>query len=431
MEKQSYKLIAKTQAGLEGVLTQELKALGAENVEAQRRAVSFDGNTQMLYQANLWCRTALSILKPLFEFSFQTQQEFYEIMREFNWDKIFSVNKTIAINALAFESVFTNTHFLSQRSKDAIADFFTEKTGKRPNVNIDDPQIKINVFINKDKCSVSLDSSGAPLFKRGYRRKNVAAPLNEVLGAGLILLTGWDKKKPFYDPMCGSGTFSIEAGMMALNMAPSIFRRNFSFMHWNDYEPILWDQLRQKARDSELKDTPEIIAADISNQSMDAARQNMMEAGLLGRIKLEKRDFFQTKPSHENGILIINPPYGRRLESDDISEYYQKLGTTLKHNFTGFEAWILSPDKLLTHKIGLRHSSQQVVFNGQIECRFLGYELFKGSKKEFKTEPKSDTFRKHTKKEGEYKKKQYRSEKNDSFTPRPPKKYTPRRKNDK
>jgi len=431
LENQSYKLIAKTQAGLEPVLANELQALGANNVQAQRRAVVFEGNTGMLYQANLWCRTALSILKPLFEFRFQTQQEFYDIMRAHNWDLVFAVNKTIAINALAFESVFTNTHFLSQRSKDAIADYFLDKTGKRPSVNIDDPQVKINVFINKDLCSVSLDSSGAPLFKRGYRRKNVAAPLNEVLGAGLILLTGWDKETPFYDPMCGSGTFSIEAGMMALNMAPSIFRRNFSFMHWQEYEPELWENLRQKARDQELKKTPEIYAADISNQSMDATRQNIMEAGLLGRIKLEKRDFFNSKPSHDSGLLIINPPYGRRLESENIDEYYQKLGTALKHNYTGFKAWILSPDKALTHKIGLRNSAHHFVFNGQLECRFLGYELFKGSNKEYKTDKKSDFPKKSHKNDFGSKKKSYPDKKSNNFAPRPLKKFDSQKKNDK
>jgi putative N6-adenine-specific DNA methylase len=379
-------MIAKTLAGLEGVLEKELVDLGAQDVKQQRRAVSFTGDTKILYKVNLWSRTALSILQPLFEFSFETQQEYYDKLREYKWDDIFSVDKTIAINALAFDSVFTNTHFLAQRTKDAIVDFFTDKTGKRPSVDIDEPQIKINVFITKNTCSISLDSSGAPLFKRGYRRKNVTAPLNEVLGAGLVLLTGWDKQQPFYDPMCGSATFSIEAAMIALNMAPSIFRRNFSFFHWQDFDTQLWESLKQEARDGELNNVPEILASDISNLAMDAARQNLMEAGLLGRVKLEKRDFFQSKPTHENGTVIINPPYGRRLQSENINEYYQNMGTALKHNYAGFKAYIISPDKILTHKIGLRHSSQKMVFNGQIECRFLGYELYKGTKKIHKTD---------------------------------------------
>lgn len=387
-------MIAKTLAGLEGVLEKELIDLGAQDVKQQRRAVSFSGDTKMLYKVNLWSRTALSILQPLFEFSFETQQEYYEVLREYTWDEIFTVDKTIAINALAFDSVFTNTHFLAQRTKDAIADFFTEKAGKRPSVDIDDPQIKINIFITKNTCSVSLDSSGAPLFKRGYRRKNVTAPLNEVLGAGLVLLSGWDKQQPFYDPMCGSATFSIEAGMMAMNMAPSIFRRNFSFFHWQYFDSELWESLKQEARDGELKTGPEILASDISNLAMDAARQNLMEAGLLGRVKLEKRDFFQSHPAHDTGTVIINPPYGRRLQSEDISEYYQNMGTALKHNYAGFKAWIISPDKILTHKIGLRHSSQTMVFNGQIECRFLGYELYKGTKKIHKTELRQKPLRK-------------------------------------
>ena len=381
METKTDILIAKTLAGLEEILAKELTDLGAHDVMAQKRAVQFRGDEVMMLKANLWSRTALSILKPLHDFTFSGQQEYYDVLRVYPWDEIFSVDKTIAINALAFHSEFTNTHFLAQRTKDAIADYFKEKTGKRPTVNIDDPQIKINIFINRDRCSVSLDSSGAPLFKRGYRRKNVAAPLNEVLGAGLVMLSGWDMKSPFYDPMCGSATFSIEAGMMAMNMAPSIFRRSFSFTHWKNFEPALWESIREEARAAEKKETPEIFASDISNSSMDAARQNLMEAGLLGRVKLEKKDFFQSKPAHVNGWIIMNPPYGRRIQSDDIKSYFANIGTTLKHNYTGFQAWIISPDKTLTHKIGLRHITQKMVFNGQLECRFLGYELYKGSKK--------------------------------------------------
>jgi putative N6-adenine-specific DNA methylase len=381
-------MIAKTLAGLENVLADELRQLGAANVQVQKRAVAFEGEMEILYKANLWCRAAISILKPVFDFTFEGQQQYYDYLREYNWSEIFSVDKTIAIHAIAFESEFTNTHFLSQRTKDAVVDHFMEKTGKRPSVDIDDPQIKISIHINRNKCSVSLDSSGAPLFKRGYRRKNVSAPLNEVLGAGLIMLSGWDRQSPFYDPMCGSATFSIEAGMMAMNMAPSIFRRSFSFRNWNEYDDNLWENLREEARNAQRNTMPDIFTSDINNQSMDAARQNLMEAGLLGRVKLEKRDFFQSKPSHDSGMVIINPPYGVRLQNENLKEYYQNLGTALKHNYSGFKAWILSPDKLLTHQIGLRHTFQQVVFNGPMECKFLGYDLYRGTKKFHKSDNK-------------------------------------------
>ncbi len=397
-------MIAKTLTGLESVLASELSALGAENVTPQNRAVEFEGDTELMYKINLWSRTALSILKPVFDFTFESQEQYYEILRAYAWDELFEVDKTIAINAIAFNSGFTNSHFLAQRTKDAVADYFTEKTGERPSVDLEDPQVKLNIYINGNQCSVSLDSSGAPLFKRGYRRKNVQAPLNEVLAAGLIMLSGWDMKKPFYDPMCGSATFSIEAAMMALNMAPSIFRRHFSFQHWKGYDPELWEALREQARKEERKKIPEIIASDINNNAMDAARTNLMEAGLLGRVKLEKKDFFSFKPSHSEGMLILNPPYGRRLQSDDIHNYYKEIGTALKHNFTGFDAWIISPDKALTHKIGLRHSSQTIVFNGQLECRFLGYELYQGTKKTHKTETNSTELTPH--KRGEYKDKE-------------------------
>ncbi len=386
MKQESPVLIAKTLAGLEEVLEKELADLGAANIKKLRRAVEFEGDKELMYKVNLWSRTALTILRPLFEFSFTTQQEYYDILREYQWDQVFSVNKTIAINALAFHSEFTNTHFLAQRTKDAVVDYFMDKTGTRPSVDTDDPQIKINVFVNKDQCSVSLDSSGAPLFKRGYRRKNVPAPLNEVLGAGLIMLSGWDKKSPLYDPMCGSATFSIEAGMLALNMAPALFRRNFSFLHWNDFDSPMWENLREQARQSQnTQSMPEIIASDVNNSSMDAARQNLMEAGLLGRVRLEKKDFFNARPAHSKGMIILNPPYGRRLQSDNIKDYYGSIGTALKHLYTGFNAWIISPDKALTHKIGLRHHTQKLVFNGQLECRFLGYDLYKGTMKHKET----------------------------------------------
>lgn len=373
--------IAKTLAGLERTLAGELQELGAANIRPQKRAVVFDGDVQLMYRANLWCRTALSILKPVFEFTFDDQQHYYDILRDYPWGDIFDHDKTMAINALAFDSEFTNTHFLAQRTKDAIVDYFMDKSGKRPNIDTEDPQIKLNVYITQNKCEVSLDSSGAPLFKRGYRRKNVEAPLNEVLGAGLVMLTGWDKQQPFYDPMCGSGTFSIEAGMLANNIAPNIFRQSFSFRNWKDYDDNTWQTMREEAKGMQKNSQVEIFASDISNQSMDATRQNLMEAGLLGKVKLEKRDFFTSRPSHDTGVVIINPPYGVRLQDENIREYYENLGATLKHSYAGFEAWILSPDRSLTHRIGLRHSSQQLVYNGPIECRFLQYKLYTGTKK--------------------------------------------------
>ena len=375
-------LTAKTLSGLEDVLAAELKDLGAHNVKPKRRAVQFDGDDLLIYKSNLWCRSALSILKPVYKFTFESQQEYYDILRAYPWDELFAVDKTISINALAFSSVFSNTHFLAQRTKDAIADYFIDKAGKRPDVDLDDPQVKVNIFIQQNQCTVSLDSSGAPLFKRGYRRKSTTAPLNEVLAAGIIMISGWDKQQPLYDPMCGSGTFSIEAGMMAMNMAPAIFRKNFSFMHWNSFDAQGWDQMRESAAaETPGQSLPEIFASDISNLSMDAARQNIMEAGLLGRVRLEKKDFFASKPRHNNGTLVLNPPYGRRLQSPDISEYYQKIGATFKHNYPGFEAWVISPDKALTHKIGLKHTHRQTVFNGQIECQLLGYKLYQGTKR--------------------------------------------------
>ena len=374
-------MIAKTFSGLEEVLAAELTSLGATEVQPLKRAASFTGDLALLYKINLWSRSALSILKPIFEFSFKSQEEFYDIMHEYKWDEHFAVDKTIAISTVAIQSVFANTHFLAQRTKDAIADFFRDKYNARPDVNIENPDIKINVYVFKDSCSVSLDSSGMPLFKRGYRKHAGPAPLSEVLAAGLIMLSGWDKKQPLYDPMCGSATFSIEAAMMALNMAPATFRKDFSFKNWQDFDETLWENLRTEARESTKTELPHIEASDVSNKSMAIARQNIMEAGLLGRIILEKKDFFVSKPSQNRGYLIMNPPYGRRIEKENIHEFYQKIGSTFKHNYSGFHTWIISPDKTLTHKIGLKPIAKHYVFNGQLDCTFLGYKIYEGSKK--------------------------------------------------
>jgi putative N6-adenine-specific DNA methylase len=381
-------MIAKTLTGLEGVLAEELNVIGAADVKQLKRAVEFTGDTHMLYKANLWCRKAISILKPVFDFEFQNQDEFYEKLRAFQWDDIFSVDKTIAISAVASNSVFTNTQFVAQRSKDAIADYFREKTNTRPSVNIEDPQIKINIFINRNFCSVSLDSSGSPLFKRGYRKNAGMAPLSEVLAAGLIAISGWDKQSPFYDPMCGSGTFSIEAALMALNIAPGSFRNQYAFQNWQGFESSAWEDLKVQANEGILKKAPDIIASDISNKTMTAARQNLMEAGLLGLVKLEKKDFFTARPAHDHGVVFLNPPYGRRLENENIQDFFKSIGAVLKHKYSGFEAWIISPDKSLTHKIGLRTSTRLEVFNGQLDCQFLGYKLYEGTKKIHKTPEK-------------------------------------------
>lgn len=388
MKKETFKIIAKTFSGLEDVLAKELEGLGASDVQTLKRAASFEGDQEMLYKVNLWSRSALSILKPVFEFTFNSQEEFYDIMYAHEWDAYFTPEKTFAISTVAIDSVFSNTHFLAQRSKDAIVDFFRNKDGTRPGVDLENPQIKFNIYVFRDKCSVSLDSSGMPLFKRGYRKQTGPAPINEVLAAGLIMLSGWDKQKALYDPMCGSATFSIEAAMMALNMAPAGFRKDFAFLNWQDYQPEVWNRLREEAAQSAPVNIPDIIASDINNKSMAVARQNIMEAGLLGRIRLEKRDFFLSRPSHSSGVLYLNPPYGRRLETDNIEEFYQKIGSTFKHNYPGFETWIISPDKSLTYKIGLKPAAKYPVFNGQLDCTFLGYTIFSGTLKESKRPPR-------------------------------------------
>lgn len=377
----TFKMIAKTLAGMENVLGKELEGLGGTDVKVLRRAVEYHGDTNLLYKFNLNSRYAISILKPILDFNFTDQQEFYDKMRGFAWDDFFTVEKSIALAAVASNSVFTNTHFVAQRAKDAIVDYFRDKVNARPNVDLENPQIKITIFINRDFCSVSLDSSGIPLFKRGYRKNPGVAPLSEVLAAGLIALSGWDKESPFYDPMCGSGTFSIEAALLARNIAPGSFRNKYSFQNWQDYDPEMWDKLREEAKSSATNAPLTIFASDISNSTMVAARQNLMEAGLLGQVRLEKKDFFAATPYHQKGVVFLNPPYGRRLADDNVADIYHKIGSVLKHKFAGFDAWIISPDKTFTHRIGLRAAAKHNIFNGQLDCQFLGYKLYDGSKK--------------------------------------------------
>ena len=379
MDKKRDLFVAKTFAGLEPLLVKELQEIGAEDIQQLRRAVSFRGDLKTLYRANIWCRTALSVLKQLRSFTFENKESFFEEMRQINWTAQFGIDKTISVIPIAHESdLFVNTMYLAQLSKDAVADSFNEKYGSRPNVDTANANIRINVQVHKNKCNVSLDSSGEALFKRGYRRSPGLAPINEILAAGLIMLSGWDKKSPFLDPMCGSGTFSIEAAMMSANIAPGTERKQFGFSHWSDYDDALFLGEKELARSKKQNVQTEIIASDITGHLLDHTRQNIMNAGLMGSIKVQRNDFFTYRPPFDKGWLILNPPYGKRMIHSDIDELHKNIGEALKHRFAGFKAGIISSEINAMRHIGLKPSKKVPVFNGPLPCTFNVYELFAG-----------------------------------------------------
>jgi putative N6-adenine-specific DNA methylase len=373
--------IAKTISGLEEVLATELRELGASEVTVLRRAVSFRGDKALLYKANYWLRTALRILVPLTSFEIENENDLYTQINAFPWEDIFDVDQTIALDAVVTDSPITHSHYASLKSKDAIVDRFREKLGIRPSVDIENPDIRINLHIYRNKCDVSLDSSGMSLHKRGYRQAIAEAPLSEVLAAGLILLSGWDKKSNFIDAMCGSGTLLIEAALIANNMAPGQYRDTFGFMRWNDYDNDLWNKMVDASLDKGVEFEHRIVGSDISERNLAAARTNIRSARLHKDIELVVSPFETFDPPDGPGILIMNPPYGERIQVDDIIGLYQSIGDRLKNRYSGFDAWIISADLQALKYIGLKPTAKLPVFNGQLECRFVHFSIYQGSKR--------------------------------------------------
>ncbi len=381
-----HQFTSKTFAGLESVLAAELKSLGASDVQISRRAVSFRGNHQLMVRANLQSRTAISIMQEVHRFQFEGKDDFFAQMMAFDWSGIMGSHQTFAVYPVASRSeLFVNTMYLGQLTKDAIVDSFREKTGTRPNVDTDNPDMRIQVYVNNALCVVSIDSSGEPLFKRGYRRGGGEAPLNESLAAGLILLSGWNKEDIFIDPMCGSGTFSIEAAMIAKNTAPGLLRKEFGFSRWPGFDPGLEKLAREEAMDIQTPIRGRFIASDVNVKVLDVARKNIMEAGLMGQIQLGRAEFFSYFPPSQPGFVILNPPYGHRIRQDNMPDFYKKLGDFLKQHYKGYIAGIISQQLNGLRYVGLRPRNKYPVFNGALECRFVVYDLFSGSLKEHKS----------------------------------------------
>ena len=375
-----FKMVAKTLAGLENVLADEIRALGAESVLAERRAVSFVGDQEMMYKANFHLRTAIKILKPIAEFEVTNRDELYDHAKEIPWTNYLALGKSFAIDATVQSEMFVNSMFASLRVKDAIADQFREATGKRPSVNSDDPDIRINVHLMNNHCTLSLDSSGESLHKRGYRIGQGEAPINEVLAAGMILLTGWHGEKDFLDPMCGSGTLLIEAAMIAKGIPPGMYRKSFGFEQWPDFNEKLFEEIYNGEYEKEFNG--KIFGSDISPMDIALAKANIKNASLSKVIELQVHDFINMEPPFENGIIITNPPYGERMKPQSITELYTSMGNTLKNKFAGFEAWIISSSEDGLKSVGLKPAKKIDLFNGALACSFRCFELFKGTHKD-------------------------------------------------
>lgn len=373
--------MARTLFGLEQVLAEELRALGAEEIEVLNRAVQFTGDIALMYEANYCLRSALSIICPLVTFKATNEDVLYVKIREINWKQFLDEGGTLAIDSSVHSSYFKHSKYVALRAKDAIVDQFREKTGVRPSVDLEDPDLRLNLHIADDKVTLSLDSSGDSLHRRGYRKGTNIAPLNEVLAAGMVLLSGWNGKSHFVDPMCGSGTIVIEAALYALNIPPGSIRDKFGFMNWKTFNDKLWNQVKEKALSRIKTSEYEFIASDISGKSLNIAKENIEAAGLSGKIKLIKKPFQKLNPPRGKGIIIMNPPYGERMKKREIDDFYKSIGDQLKSNYPGYEAWILSANRQAMKHIGLRTSKKIPLYNGPLECRFQKYELYKGSKK--------------------------------------------------
>lgn len=371
-------------AGIENILAEELAAMGAQNVEVLNRAVSFEGDKALMYKANYCCRTALRILKPINSFVARNELMLYNNIVKIKWHEIFNINETFAIDAVTSGNYFTHSHYVALKVKDAIADEFREHFGARPSVDVDNPDLRINVHIENERVTLSFDSSGDSLHKRGYRKAVDKAPMSEVLAAGLIKLTGWQCDSNFIDCMCGSGTIPIEAAMMAMNIPAGFFRKKWGFMTWHDFDKELWNNVVLDAG-AEMKEFEyEILASDHSAKAVEIARANIENAHLNHDIKLNKQDMFEMVPPEGGGIMIINPPYGERMEERDLVDFYKSIGDALKKNFKGFEAWIISSNNDAIKLIGLKPSQKINIYNGPLECKFEKFEIFEGSYKDKK-----------------------------------------------
>ena len=380
-----FELIAKTFQGLETVLASELIDLGANNIQIGRRMVSFTGNKETMYRANFQLRTAIRVLKPISHFKAKTADEVYDAVKQIDWTEFLSNDTTFAVDSVVFSNEFKHSKFVAYKVKDAIVDQFREKTGNRPNIRIVNPDIQLHIHVAEYDCTLALDSSGESLHRRGYRQEAVEAPLNEVLAAGMIMMTGWKGQCDLIDPMCGSGTIPIEAALIAKNIAPGVFRKGYAFEKWPDFDADLLDKIyNDDSQEREFKH--KIYGYDNNPAANVIATNNVKAAGLSKDIVLKLQAFQQFEQPAEKAIIITNPPYGERISTNDLLGLYQAIGERLKHAFVGNEAWILSYRDECFDQIGLKATQRIPLMNGALECQFRQYEIFDGKYKAFRSE---------------------------------------------
>jgi putative N6-adenine-specific DNA methylase len=378
---ENFKLTAKTFSGLEPVLAKEIESIGGKKIKVGRRAVFYEGDLETIYKSNYCLRTALRILKEIAAFQFNDVDQFYLRCKEVNWLKYFSVNQSFVVNSTVSHSDdFRNSMFASLKVKDAIADHFRNKKGDRPNVDTQHPEIFIHAHVKGNTCTLSLDSSGESLHKRGYRAVQGKAPLSEVLAAGMILLSGWDGSTDFIDPMCGSGTLPIEAAMIAQNIAPGRFRKDFAFENWPGYNAKMFENI--KASQQTKSFTKKIYASDILRENILAAQTNARRGRVFSAIEFQICDMKDLKINCSNATIIINPPYGERIIQDNLDALYTMIGERLKHQFAGNTAWILTSSKDYLKQIGLKSAKKLLLYNGALECIYASYPLFTGKRKQ-------------------------------------------------
>ncbi len=385
MDTQNLKIQIKTFFGLEPVLAEEIKKLGGTNVEIKNRAVNCEGDLGFLYKINYSARTALKILVPVLTFKAWDESRFYDKLFAFPWDDYMSLDQSFAIDATVYSERFRHSQFMSQKMKDAVVDYFKFHHRKRPNVDTTDPDIKFHLHIDRELVTVSLDASGDALFKRGYRREQGEAPVNEVLASGMLQLAGWDGKGNFLDPMCGSGTLLIEAAMIAMDLPAQIFRKKFAFQNWKNYDSELFQKIKE-VRINRIKEfTGKIVGYDLDSQMLNAAHLNVEAAEMEDVIEIKRQDFFESKKELFPLLMVFNPPYDERIEITD-DEFYKKIGDTFKKSYPNTLAWFISSDLDAAKKVGLRPSRRIKLFNGKLECRFLQFEMYEGTKKVHKLE---------------------------------------------
>ncbi len=370
-----FKMVAKTFSGLEELLAEELKNLGASNIEKGTRVVTFYGDQAMMYRANYQLRTAISVLKPIAEFTANNEDDLYKEVGRISWSKYMDLNETFSVSAVTFSEIFKHSKYASLKVKDAVVDQFRRRQGKRPNVDTSNPDLKIHLHVSENKCTLLIDSSGEPLFKRGYRKQAVKAPINEVLAAAMVKLSGWDMQSDLYDPMCGSGTILIEAALMAYNIPPGTFRKKFGFESWKDFdEDLFQDIAEEQFGDIDFKH--KIIGSDISPISVKIAKENIKEAFLHKKIDVKPQNFFDTKTPPKGSYVITNPPYGERLQPDDLKIFYQKIGDKLKIDYKSCKVWLIGSNLDVIKFIGLKPNKKITLYNGALECSYRCFDMY-------------------------------------------------------